>query len=67
MFCAQITFWQSFKNRKQGGCLPPSVTSVGGAKQPPGLMSLNCYKRVIDAQNMLIYFRLHYLYICQGG
>ena len=57
MFCAQITFWQSFKNRKLGGCLPASVISGGGAKQPPGLMSLNFYKRVIGAQNMLIYFR----------
>ena len=53
MFCAQITFWQYFKNVKQGGCLASP-------------MSLKYCKNVIGAQNMLTYFRLHYLHICQG-
>ena len=46
--------------------MPPSDIS-GGQKQPPGLMSLKYCKNVIGAQNMLVYFRLHDLYICQGG
>ena len=68
MFCVQITFWQYFKNFKQGFFLPPpSDTSVvGGGKTTPRFNVLKYCKNVIGAQNMLVYFRLHYLYICQG-
>ena len=62
------TFWQYFKNLKQGVvCSTPATSVGGGLKQPPGLMSLKYCKNVIGAQNMLTYFKLDYLYICQGG
>ena len=53
MFCVQMTFWQYFKNIKQGGCLlPPSDTS-GGPKQSPVLMSLKYCKNVIGHKTCL--------------
>ena len=65
MFCALIKFLQYFKNLKQElFALPPPVTRVGGGKTtPPVLRSRKWCKGVIGAQNMLIYFRLHCLYI----
>ena len=67
MFCAQIKFWQHFKNLKQGGCLPPYSDISGGPKQPPGLISLKCCKNVTGAQNMLIYILGYITYIFVRG
>ena len=66
MFCAQITFDNTLRTSSRGLFGPPSDISWG-PKQPPGLMYLKYCKNVIGPQNMLICFRLHYLYTCQGG
>ena len=52
MFCAQI---------KLGNTLRTLSRRLFAPSGP-----FKYCKNVIGAQNMLIYFRLHYLYICQG-
>ena len=68
MFCAPITLLHYFQEYKTGGlfCPPPSEIT-GGAKHPPGIMFLKYCNNVFSAQNMPMYFRLHCLYIYQGG
>ena len=52
MFCAQIKFGNTLRTLSRRLFAPSA--------------HLKYCKNVIGAQNMLIYFRLHYLYICQG-
>ena len=67
MFCVQITFWQYFKNVKQGlFAPPPPVTSVGGAKQPPSLMSLK-YCKMLLVHKTSLYILGYIIYIFVRG
>ena len=68
MFCAPIAFLQHFENVKPKGCFAPPPTNIAvWGTQPPGLMFLKYCENFISVQNMLTYFRLHRLYIKQGG
>ena len=64
MFCARITFLQYFKYIEPKICFGPSnhVTMGGGGGQTtPLLKVLKKLPKLYFAQNMLIYFRFHYL------
>ena len=68
MFCVLIMLLQYFKNVKAGERVCPPSHFTGGAKQPPCLRFLKYCNNVINAQNMLMYFRLHcLLYIFNRG
>ena len=61
MFCARITFLQYVENIKLRGYLAPTVVTGGGGETTPCLSIVK--HLLITAQNMLIYFRLHDLYL----
>ena len=66
MFCAPVTLLHYFEEFKTGGLFCPSVKSLGGAKQPPGFM-FSIVITIVAQKTCLYSFRLHCLYISQGG
>ena len=68
MFCAPVTLLHYFEEYKTGGLFcPPSEITGGGAKQPPGFIFLKYCNNVLTHETCLYSFRLHCLYISQGG